>query len=351
MCLPAYLDASTFDYRKHFQIDRLLSLEHLTAMEFARSIRNPGSLAVENLARGELEVQEIDVGRKARGLGVPLKSLELPSEVRIGSIVRGDRTWIAGANDELHVGDRLTVIGTRGAVDSVRSLFQRHRAAIQRIFIAGGGETGFYLARVLESLRFSVVVMEVDARRCQFLANSLKRATVVQADATRRAVLEEERVSKADVFVGCLGADEENIMAGVEAREIGAKSIMAVVSRPDYAGLVGKLGIDLAVSPREVMAKQVLSFLTVGPVVSRTALSNSAICVMELDVLENVPVTRQPLAELPLPAQCLIAAISRQNHVKVPGAKDQLKAGDMAVAMVAESSIEAMLPLFSQVTP
>ena len=59
----------------------------------------------------------------------------------------------------------------------------------------------------------------------------------------------------ADVFVGCTGEDEDSIMACVEARELGAKTIMCIVSRPDYANVMGKLGIDHAVSPRKVMSE------------------------------------------------------------------------------------------------
>ena len=39
---PVFRDLSTFDYQRHFGIDRLLSLEHLSATELARNIRNPG---------------------------------------------------------------------------------------------------------------------------------------------------------------------------------------------------------------------------------------------------------------------------------------------------------------------
>ncbi|MEZ6080368.1 MAG: hypothetical protein R3C56_33260 [Pirellulaceae bacterium] len=41
---------STFDYQRHFGIDRLLSLEHLTAMELARAIRNSESITLEHFA-------------------------------------------------------------------------------------------------------------------------------------------------------------------------------------------------------------------------------------------------------------------------------------------------------------
>ena len=344
---PVFRDMSTFDYQRHFRIDRLLSLEQLSAMELARGIRNPGSLAVENFARGELEVQEIRIREETRGVGLPLKELALPKNVRIGSILRERKVWIAGAEDRIRLDDRITLIGRREDIDQVKDSFQTKHEPKKRIVIAGGGETGYHLARTLEGLRSSVLLMEQSEPRCEFLANSLKSATVVQADATRRAVLEEERVGKADVFVACTGDDENNIMAGVEAREIGAQTIMAIVSRPDYANVVGKLGIDLAVSPRDVMAKQVLGYLNVGPVVSRTPLADSDIGVLEIEVLDGVPATEHVLANLKLPAQCLIAAVMREEFVHVPGADDRLKAGDTVVVLVDDAAVDATLPLFS----
>ena len=135
-------------------------------------------------------------------------------------------------------------------------------------------------------------------------------------------------------------------MAGVEAREIGAKAVMAIVGRPDYANVVGKLGIDLAVSPRDVMAKQVLGFLNTGPVVSRTALAGSDIGVFELDVLPGAAATEHVLANLQLPGQCLIAAVAREDFVKVPGADDRLIPGDTVVALIQDSALDQALPIF-----
>ena len=344
---PAYRDVSTFDYCRHFGIDRLLSLEHLSAMEFASGIRNPGSLAVESLARGEIEVQQIEALDGSKGLATALRQLKLPTEVRIGFYLSRRQDLDRRRQDEVLAGDMITVIGRRGAIDGVRSMFQKQKSPMRHIAIAGGGETGFNLARVLEGLRFSVTLIEYNTQRCEFLASNLKSATVVQANATHRSALEEERVATADTFIACLGADEENIMACVEAREIGAGQVMAIVSRPDYAQIVGKLGIDLAVSPREVMAKQVLSFLNTGPIVSRINLANSPICVLEMEVVEGCPITHQTLSEITFPPQCLIAAIARVGQVKVPTAKDRFKPGDTAVALVAEPSVHALLPLFT----
>jgi len=345
---PVFRDLSTFDYQRHFDIDRLLSMEHLSAMEFAREIRHPGAIAVENFARGELEMQELPVVEETSAVGVPLRDLKLPAGLRIGSISRNGQMRIAGANDCVAVGDRITLLGTRENIDDARAKFQKEPPPKQTVVIAGGGETGYHLARVLEGGRFAVLVMDIDRQRCEFLANHLQYGTVVHADVHRRATLEEERVGSADVFVATLGDDEDNIMACVEARELGARSTMSLVSRPDYANVVGKLGIDHTVSPRKVIAHQVMSFLNTGTVISRTPLAADAtIEILEIEVVSGVAATAAVLADLSLPPQCLIGAVIRENYVMVPGANDRLAPGDTVVALVGASAVDETVRMFS----
>ena len=315
-------------------------------MELARNIRMPDAFMVESFARGAIEVQGIVVSDRARALDTPLKNVKMPKGVRIGSIFRDGRLWIAGAEDRVQPDDRITLIGRQEDVDDVKDQFRMHAGPKLGVVIAGGGETGHHLARVLQAERFAVVLMEESLSRCEFLANSLPHVTVVHADATRRTVLEEERVGSADVFVACTGEDENNIMAGVEARDIGAKKIMAVVGRPDYAGIVGRLGIDVAVSPRDVMARQILSFLQEGPVVSRMELPGGTIHVYEIEVHKGAPATEHVLAAMPLPQQCLIAAILREDYALVPGADDRILAGDTVIALIDDSELESALEQF-----
>lgn len=343
---PVFRDLSTFDYQRHFRIDRMLSLEHLSATELARSIRSPGTLVLENFTRGELEVVEVSV-LEQKAVGLDVKGLKLPAAVRIGSINRDGRMWTARADDVIQLNDRLTLIGRREDVDQIKTMFQRKATERLKVVIAGGGETGYHLAAALERDGYSVLLMDESVERCDFLAANLPKTTVVHADATRKQVLEEERVGSADVFVACTGDDENNIMAGVEAREIGAKQIMAIVGRPDYANVVNKLGIDKAVSERDVMARQVLSFLNSGPVISRSALPGGRISVFEIEVLAGAPATEHVLANLPLPDSCLIAAVMRESFVQVPGADDRLLPGDTVVALIDDSDVETALDQFT----
>lgn len=344
---PVFRDLSTFDYQRHFGIDRLMSLEHLSAVELARHIRNPGSVLIENFARGELEVQEVTVTAGAAAIDTPLKQLKLPSRVRIGSIYRDGRNFVATADAKLEADDRITLIGRHDDVASVRDRFSKGNRTRFSLMIAGGGETGYHLSRIMEGEPCKTTLLESHRERSAVLANQLKTTTVIEADATRRDILEEERVGQIDIFVACTGDDENNIMACVEARDLGAKKIMAVISRPDYAKVVGKLGIDIAISPRDVMAKQVMSFLNTGVIVSRTRLPGGKTGVFEMEVLDGAPITQGKLADLKTPAECLIAAVMRNGAARVPTADDQLKAGDLVVAFIEDGAVDETVDLFT----
>ena len=343
---PVFRDLSTFDYQLHFGIDRMLSLEHLTAMELAREIREPGSVVVEQFARGGLEVQELIVGQQGKLTESPVRDLGLPANVKLGTILRENRMWIASADDQLKIGDKVTVFSRPEDVKAVKALFKTGAATPKRVVIGGGGETGLHLARTLEREGFTVMVMEQNEERCKLLANQLETTSIINASASEIENLKEQRVGNADVFVACAGSDDDNMMLGVKARDLGAKQVMSVIGRRDYASVIKRLGIDVAVSSRDIMARQIVSYLNQGVVISRTKLPGGLIDVIEVDVVEGSPATEAPLMELGLPERCLLVAVIQQDQVRVPAAKDRFAARDTVVLIVEDDVAEAALSLF-----
>lgn len=93
-----YSDTSLVNYQLHFGIDHLVNPEAICAVELAKAIRNPGRVAVENFARGQIEVQQLEVAARSRLLNTPLKDLKLDSRVRIGYVQRGKLFEVASAD-------------------------------------------------------------------------------------------------------------------------------------------------------------------------------------------------------------------------------------------------------------
>ena len=344
---PVFRDLSTFDYQGHFNIDRMLSLEHLCALELARCIRTPGSLVIEQFTRGDLQVQELTIGQAGKITSSQIRELGLPSNVRVGTIQREHRMWIASADDQFEIGDKVTIFFRPEELKVVRTLFKTTVEKPKRVVIAGGGETGLHLAKILERERFKVMVVESDTDRCQVLADQLEHATVINSAATDLVTFEELRVGNADIFVATTGDDEDNMVMCVRANDLGTTKTIATIKRPDYSRIIDRLGIDTAVSDFDVMAKQILSYMTEGIVISRTKLPGGLINVIEAEVMADSPATQSTIAELGLPDRCLIVAVAKQDEVRVPGGQDRFSANDTVVLLLEDDVIDAALTLFS----
>ena len=201
---------------------------------------------------------------------------------------------------------------------------------------------------ILESLLISSKKRLCNPPGCEDLAAQDKGLTIVHANALRRNDLEKEGVGDTEIFIACTGNDEDNIMACVEAEALGAKKRMAVVTRSDYANVIGRLGIDEVVSPRTVLAKQVIGLLNTGPVVFRNAsLLGGGIELLELEVLPDAPVTRGNLLEVTLPSNTLLAAVLREGCVYLPNAKSILRPGDTVVALAHVNAIPSLIAAFT----
>ncbi|MBQ9873215.1 MAG: Trk system potassium transporter TrkA [Thermoguttaceae bacterium] len=343
---PEFRDVGSFDYRRQFNIDRLLSIEYLTAMEIARRVREPGAMLIEHFACGELEMQDVVITKETAATGKPLSELKLPPEARVGAINRDGVVTIASASDHIEVGDRVTLLGSRPQVESAKKTFQTQSINKRDVAIIGGGETGLYVASVLERRNYNATIFERDRVRCEFLASRLKKTTVVCGDGRRRDVLDERRVGEGDVFIACAGDDEYNIMACVEAMELGASYLLAVVRHQDYASVVGKLGINEVVSPFEVVERQVEGLMHKGALVfQNSTLLGGPIEVVELELEENSPMLDAPLKDLGVPRPTLIAAVIRDNNVLIPNANFEFRPYDTVVAIAMPENIEALVNL------
>ena len=64
-----YSDNSIVNYQKYFDINVLINPEALTAIDLAKHIRNPERVAIEDFARGQIELQELIVTENAKVLG------------------------------------------------------------------------------------------------------------------------------------------------------------------------------------------------------------------------------------------------------------------------------------------
>ncbi len=346
-----YTDTSLVNYQLHFGIDYLINPEALAAVALAKAIRNPGRVAVENFARGEVEVQQFVVGERARVVGKTLRELKLPPGVRLGVITREGRASVPTANSVLEPGDVATVVGPPDTLFELRPRFEpQTRASGQaKIVLFGGSEAAIALVRLLKAPRFKLRLIESDRDRCRALAETFPEVTVIHGTATSLRLLEEEQVGSADTFVACTKDDEVNIMTCLQARKLGVKQVMLIFNKPDYEGVLSELkdslGVELAISPRQATTAEVVRFLSKRSWHELASLPNGAGKILELRVSSRSAAIHRPLREVPLPPGCVIIVLMHRFQSRVPGADDKLVPNDRVVVILQEGSVGPLVEL------
>ncbi|NNE94297.1 MAG: Trk system potassium transporter TrkA [Verrucomicrobiales bacterium] len=339
-----------FDFRSHFQIDYLFSSERLASVELAKFVRNPDAPLVEEIARGYIELQQIEIPEDCKMAGKPLSELAFPPRVRIGAIIRDGESWIPSATDELKGGDRITLFGEPSRLHEMAvQLTNDGKGQEANVVIFGGGEYGFSLAQNLESWNCRIRIFESDAERCAELTDSLTKATVLNADATSLSELKEERVGDADFFIATSTVDEDNVMTCLQAHSLGTKHCLTLIHRADYADALmdfsDDIGIRAAVSPRDATRRDLMRFIT----------SDRWHLLQKLDVGELIeasvdvgsPAAGAHVKEIEWPPDCILVALLHGIRAMVPSADDKIVAGDHLYAVVSPKAKKSFLKLVS----
>ncbi len=340
-----------FDFRGHFGVDHIFSSERLTAIELAKFVRNPDSLVVEELARGRIELQQISVGENSQEIHKKMREINAPSGVRVAMITRGGKSHVPTAESTLDKDDLVTVFGEPRKLRNFAERLQgKGRSGDKlRVVIFGGNEYGFSLAQMLESIDCTVRVFERDSAICASLADRLSNATIINADATVSAVLEEEQIGEADFFISTSVDDEDNVMSCLQAHTLGVKNCLTIIHRADYAAAISAsghhFGIRAAISPREATRREIQRFITSDS--HHIVKKFDGIDLLEMRVGKGSIAAGHMVKEIDWPPGTVLVGKQRGLHAEVPGPNDVLLGGDHIYAMVSRDALKRFLKLLA----
>ena len=134
-----------------------------------------------------------------------------------------------------------------------------------RVIIAGVGNVGFHLAKLLCQEGQDIVLIDQAADKLKMAANQVDAATI-KGTATSYTVLEEAGVSEADLLIAVTSSEEVNITTAIIAKHLGAKRTIARISNTEFLYKKDKLnlkhlGIDDIISPESLAAREIKRLL------------------------------------------------------------------------------------------
>lgn len=134
-----------------------------------------------------------------------------------------------------------------------------------KILIAGAGEVGFHLAKLLSYESQDITLIDNDKLSLAY-ADSHLDIRVLRGDATSIEVLRDARVESSDLVIGVTSSETTNITLCLLAKQLGCKRTIARISNTEFIDnkdilKFDELGIDELISPEELAAMEIQMLL------------------------------------------------------------------------------------------
>jgi len=264
-----------------FAVDRVICPEESLTRYIAKLVEYPEALQVREFAGGLaclVAVRAVSGAPLVRHSIAELRERVPDADMRIVAIYRRlldqpDRFIMCEGATRIEPGDEVFVLSAREHLQSVLSALHRYedngRREVTRIMIAGGGRVGLRMARQLVDgeRRVQLKILERNPERCVALAADLPGdVLVLRGDGTDEDLLEDEGIEEIDLFLALTNDDEDNIMASLLAKRMGARRVLALINRRSYADLMHGTQIDIALSPAQTMLGELLAHVRQGDV-------------------------------------------------------------------------------------
>ena len=280
-----FLEDATLLSPENFAVDFALCPEQVITDYIRRLIEFPEALQVLNFAKGRVCLVAVHVYEGGLLVGKAIKEMRehLPPDMdaRIAAIFRRDQPVFPEGETTVEAGDEVFLLAATEHIRPVLRQLRRMMTPVERIMIAGGGNIGLRLAKVLEK-RYEVKIIEGRQERAEFIANELDNTLVLQGDATDEELLEQENIGEMDLFLAVTNDDEDNIMAGSLAKRLGSKRVVALINRRAYADMIEGGPIDIGISPAQVSIGTLLAHVRHGDVAEVHSLRRGAAEALEL---------------------------------------------------------------------
>ncbi len=332
-------------------IDLIIHPESEAVARMLPVVRTPGVSDILEFADGRVRLFGMYIEANSRLSGKALAELDQegpPPDSLIAMIFRGQQVIIPHGSEKLLPDDHIYVVCTRENFEAVlhfMGLVEQPR--LERAFILGGKQIGIQLAEQLEKRRVQVKLFERDARRCEKISEILKDTVVVHGDGKDAATLVEENIRGVGAYFALTHDDEDNLIASMLARRLGARKVVALINRLNYLQLGQKLGIHSSISPRLATVDRILQFVRKGLVVSVTTFGEEEAEAIEMVASPGSRFVNKKLMDLRFPRGVIVGAIARPDgEVLIPRGKSVIRAGDRVIFFTLESNVAELEKAF-----
>ena len=134
-----------------------------------------------------------------------------------------------------------------------------------KIIIAGAGEVGFHLAKLLSFESQDITLIDTHKERLNYAENHLD-IKAIKGDATSLDLMKQANVATSDLFIAVTEQETTNVIICALAKQLGCAKTIARISNKEFIHNQGeisfeKLGVDELISPEELASIEIQQLL------------------------------------------------------------------------------------------
>ena len=227
-----------------------------------------------------------------------------------------------------------------------------------KIIIAGAGEVGFHLAKLLSYESQEITLIDTKKESLVYAIDHLD-IRVVKGDATSIAVLKDARIQTSDLFIAVTSSETTNITACVLAKQLGARRTIARISNTEFIDQkdeVGfsKFGIDELISPESLAAGEIELLINEYGFNDSYEFEQGALTMLSLKLSKTASFVNKTVQEAAEDfSQLLFVPIAIQRfgteYTIIPRGDTEFKEGDKVIFVTSKGGDEELFELSGKV--
>ncbi len=220
------------------------------------------------------------------------------------------------------------------------------------IIIAGDGEVGFHLAKMLSGENHNITIVDPHEELLKLIETHTDLLTIT-GDSASIEILEQANVRNADLLISVVHDEKINITTCAIGKKLGARRTIARIDNVEYLTnenreLMRTIGIDSMVCPERIASKEIVKLLKQPAATEIFDFTDNRLSLLLLRLDEKALVLNKTLNQIASENPKLdfrAVAIHRNNKTIIPKGDDMFKLNDLTYVITKPQGIDSLMRL------
>lgn len=219
-----------------------------------------------------------------------------------------------------------------------------------KIVIAGAGEAGTYLAKMLYKANKHIIIIDIDKDKLAYIDSHFDFLTI-KGSATSIDTLRKAQVEKANLFIAITEKEEVNIIAAIIAKKLGAGKVIARVENREYLRDKNKhyfteLGIDSLIYPEILASEEVVNLLNQTGATKTYGFAGGKLSLFTIKLDSQAPILNKTLQQVTRESyefEYRAVAITRNGQTIIPKGDDTFLKNDLLYVICSNRGVKKLM--------